>query len=75
VRPSFSAGAKGGTFLNRLLYNAGVLLSLALQYRSPATVLAKSVARLEDDLPASTVGELIYVNVSVVSLFKICRET
>ena len=34
----------------------GVLLSLALQYGTPATALAKSVARLEDGSPASPVG-------------------
>jgi len=43
------------------LYDAGVLLSLAMQYQTPATALAKSVARLEDGSPASPVGELIDV--------------
>ena len=52
--------------MDRLLYNAGVLLLLALQYGAPATVLAKSVARLEDGLPASPVGELIDVIVKEV---------
>jgi len=47
--------------LDGLLYDAGVLLSLALQYGTPATALAKSVARLEDGSPASSVGELIDV--------------
>ena len=44
----------------------GVLLSLALQYGTPATALAKSVARLEDGSPASPVGELIDVIVKEV---------
>ena len=39
-----------------LLFDAGVLLSLALQHGTPATALAKSVARLEDGSPASPVG-------------------
>ena len=55
----FSARAKSGTLLDGLLYDAGVLLSLALQYGTPATALGKSVARLEDGSPASPVGELI----------------
>ena len=49
-----------------LLYDAGVLLSLAMQYQTPATALAKSVARLEDGSPASPVGELIDVIVKEV---------
>ena len=49
-----------------LLFNAGVLLSLALQHGTPATALAKSVARLEDGSPASPVGELIDVIVKEV---------
>ena len=57
----FSARAKSGTLLDGLLYDAGVLLSLALQYGTPATALAKSVARLEDGSPASPVGKLIDV--------------
>ena len=43
-----------------------ILLSLALQYGTPATALAKSVARLEDGSPASPVGELIDVIVKEV---------
>ena len=46
--------------------DTGVLLSLALQYGTPATALAKSVARLEDGKPASPVGELIDVIVKEV---------
>ena len=42
------------------------LFSLALQNGTPATVLAKSVARLEDGSPASPVGELIDVIVKEV---------
>ena len=52
--------------MDGLLYDAGVLLSLALQYGTPATALAKSVARLEDGSPASPVGELIDVIVKEV---------
>ena len=52
--------------MDGLLYDAGVLLSLALQYNTPATALAKSVARLEDGSPASPVGELIDVIVKEV---------
>ena len=52
--------------MDGLLYDAGVLLSLALQYGTPATALAKSVARLEDGNPASPVGELIDVIVREV---------
>ena len=62
----FSTRAKAGTVLDGLLYDAGVLLSLALQYGTPATALAKSVARLEDGKPASPVGELIDVIVKEV---------
>ena len=62
----FSARAKSGTLLDGLLYDAGVLLSLALQYGTPATALAKSVACLEDGSPASPVGELIDVIVKEV---------
>ena len=62
----FSTRAKPGTLLDGLLYDAGVLLSLALQYGTPATALAKSVARLEDGKPASPVGELIDVIVKEV---------
>ena len=62
----FSTRAKAGTLLDGLLYGAGVLLSLALQYGTPATALAKSVARLEDGKPASPVGELIDVIVKDV---------
>jgi len=39
---------------------------LDLQYGTPATALAKSVARLEDGKPASPVGELIDVIVKEV---------
>ena len=52
--------------MDGLLYDAGVLLSLALQYGTLATALAKSVARLEDGSPASPVGELIDVIVKEV---------
>ena len=62
----FSTRAKAGTVLDGLLYDAGVLLSLALQYGTPATALAKAVARLEDGSPASPVGELIDVIVNEV---------
>ena len=55
----FSTRAKAGTLFDGLLYGSGVLLSLALQYGTPATVLAKPVARLGDGKPASPVGELI----------------
>ena len=55
----FSARSKSGTLLDGLLYDAGVLLSLALQYGTPATGLAKSVARLENGNAASPVGKLI----------------
>ena len=44
----------------------GVLLSLALQYGTPASALAKSVARLEDGAPTSPLGELIDVIVKEV---------
>ena len=36
-----------------------MLLSLALQYGTPATALAKSVSRVEDGSAASPVGVLI----------------
>jgi hypothetical protein len=62
----FSTRAKAGTLLDGLLYDTGVLLSLALQYGTPATSLAKSIARLEDGSPASPVGELIDVIVKEV---------
>ena len=62
----FSTRAKAGTLLDGLLYDAGVLLSLAMQYGTPATALAKSVARLEVSSPASPVGELIDVIVKEV---------
>ena len=62
----FSTRAKAGKLLDGLLYDAGVLLSLALQYGTPATALAKSVARLEDGSPASPLGELIDVSVKEV---------
>ena len=62
----FITRAKAGTLLDGLLYDAGVLLSLALQYGTPATALAKSVACLEDGKPASPVGELIDVTVKEV---------
>ena len=52
--------------MDGLLPDAGVLLSLALQYGTPATALAKSVARLKDGKPASPVGELIDVIVKEV---------
>ena len=57
----FSTRAKAGTLLDGLLYDAGVLLSLALQYGTLATALAKSVVRPEDGSPACPVGELIDV--------------
>ena len=41
-------------------------MSLALQHGTPATALAKSVARLEDGSPASPGGELIDVIVKEV---------
>ena len=47
------------THLDGLLYNMGALLSLALQYGTPATALDKSIARLEDGKPPSPVGELV----------------
>ena len=43
-----------------------MLLSLALQHGTSATAVAKSVARLKDGSPASTVGELIDVIVKEV---------
>ena len=55
----FSARAKAGTLLDGLLYDAGVLLSPALQ-------LAKSVPRLADGSPPSPAGELIDVIVKEV---------
>ena len=55
----FGTRAKAGTLLDGLLDDAGVLLSLALQYGTSGTALAKSVARLEDSSAASPVGELI----------------
>ena len=58
--------AKAGTLLDSPLYDVGVLFSLALKYGTPATALAKSVARLEDGSPASPVGELIDVIVKEV---------
>ena len=45
--------------MDGLLYDAGVLLSLAMQYGTPATALAKSVARFEDSSAVTPVGELI----------------
>ena len=57
----FSTRAKAGTLLDGLLYDAVVLLSLALQYGTPATALAKSVTRFGDGSPMSPVGELIDV--------------
>ena len=62
----FGTRAKAGTLLDGLLYDAGVLLSLALQYGTSGTALAKSVARLEDSSAASPVGELIDVIVKEV---------
>ena len=41
-------------------------MSLALQHGTPATALAKSVARLEGGSPVSPVGELIDVIVKEV---------
>ena len=64
--PFFSTRAKAGKLLEGLLYDTGGLLSLALQYGTPATALAKSVARLEDGSPVSPVGELIDVIVKEV---------
>ena len=55
----FGTRAKAGTLLDGLLYDAGVLLSLAMQYGTPATALAKSVARFEDSSAVTPVGELI----------------
>ena len=55
----FGTRAKAGTLLDGLLYDASVLLSLALQYGTPATALAKSVARFEDSSAVTPVGELI----------------
>ena len=55
----FSSKVKSGTLLDGLLYVAGVLLSLALQYGTPATALAKSINRLEDGSAVSPVGVLI----------------
>ena len=49
-----------------LLFDAGVLLSLALQHGASATALAKSVARLDGGSPARPVGELIDVIVKEV---------
>ena len=66
MRGFFSARSKSGTLLDGLLYDAGVLLSLALQYGTPATALAKSVARREDGSPASPAGKLIDVIVKEV---------
>ena len=43
------------------MHDAGALLSRALHHGTLATALAKSVARLEDGLPACPVGELIDV--------------
>ena len=55
----FGTRAKAGPLLGGLLYDAGVLLSLALQFGTSGTALAKSVAHLEDSSAASPVGELI----------------
>ena len=62
----FSARAKSGTLLDGLLCDAGVLLSLALQYGTPATALAKSIARLENGSLADPVGELMDAIVKAV---------
>ena len=46
--------------MDQLLYDTGVLLSLALQCGLPAaSALVKSISRLENGNPASPVGELI----------------
>ena len=45
-------------------------MSLALQYGTPATAPAKSVARLEDGSPFSPVGELIDAFVKEVETAK-----
>ena len=67
-RPAARIGGRteAGTLLDSLLHDADVLLSLALQYGTPATALAKSAARLENGSPASPVGELIDVIVKEV---------
>jgi len=51
-----------------LLFDAGVLLSLALQHDTSAKALAKSVARLDGGSPASPVGKLVDVIVKDVEV-------
>ena len=57
-RPGFIYVSKMEILVVGLLYDAGVLLSPALQYGTSATALVKAAARLEDGSPASPAGEL-----------------
>ena len=61
----FSGRVRSGTIPDGPLYDAGLLLSLmslmslTLQYGTPATALIKFISHLEDGSAASPVGEWI----------------
>ena len=58
----FLSGAKDGSGLAAILEDASVVISVALQHGIPASALAKSVARIPENLdgpkvtPASPIG-------------------
>lgn len=52
----FSGRGKSGATYDGLLFDAGVLLSIAIQHGTPVASLAASSAKLADGSPASIVG-------------------
>lgn len=56
----FSSRGRSGTELDGLLFDAGVLASIAFQHGAAPRELAKSIARVEDEtIPQSIIGRAL----------------
>lgn len=55
----FTMRTKSGTLMDKLRFDAGILLSLAVQYATRSTALATSVAGLNDGTVDNTIAELV----------------
>lgn len=64
-REIFLSGAKDGSGIAALLADASVIISVALQHRVPASVMAKSVGRIPTEIdgpaikPLTVLGEAL----------------
>ena len=52
----FLSGCKTGSDMATLLNDAAVLMSIALQYGAPVSVLSRAMGRYGDQAPATVIG-------------------